>query len=296
MPIRGTTRLLGILGNPLDHSFSPAMHNAALEALGLDYAYLPFAVKGEDLGALLSALKSVNFAGVNVTMPHKQAVMEFLDEVSELSRLLGAVNTITHKDGKLHGHTTDPEGFLRGFAEAGHSFEGKSVVILGNGGSARTIAFTLLYGAAGAKPARVALAARDTAKSEGIAKELYVALGLPVDVIPLERYAQHAAEFDIVVNATPLGMGANHAATPIPAETVGGNQIVYDIISNPEETTLMRNARARGAAAVGGLGMLVHQGVASFKIWTGVDADPALYYAGIRRQQQQGAAAKTAAA
>jgi shikimate dehydrogenase len=272
------------------------MHNAALEALGLDYAYLPFVVKGEDLGALLSALKSVNFAGVNVTMPHKQAVMEFLDEVSELSRLLGAVNTITHKNGKLHGHTTDPEGFLRGFAEAGHSFEGKSVAILGNGGSARTIAFTLLYGASGAKPARVALAARDTAKSEGIAKEVYVALGLPVDVIPLERYAQHATEFDIVVNTTPLGMGANHAATPIPAETLGENQIVYDIISNPEETTLMRNARARGAAAVGGLGMLVHQGVASFKIWTGVDADPALYYAGIRRQQQQSAAAKTAAA
>lgn len=292
MPIRGTTRLLGILGNPLDHSWSPAMHNSALEALGLDYAYVPFVVREEDLGALLGALKSVNFAGVNVTMPHKQAVIPLLDEVSDLSRMLGAVNTITHKDGRLYGHTTDPEGFLRGFAEAGHSFDGKSVVILGNGGSARTIAFAL---AAQTQAARVALAARDATKSKAIAREVEAALGRSVEVVALEDYGARAREFEVVVNTTPLGMGSNHAVTPIPLDAIHPHQIVYDIISNPEETTLMRNARARGASALGGLGMLVHQGVASFKIWTGVDPDPALYYAGIRRQQADTASRKTAA-
>jgi shikimate dehydrogenase len=291
MPIRGTTRLLGILGNPLAHSYSPAMHNSALAALGLDCVYVPFSVEAAGLPVLLDALKSVNFLGVNVTQPHKQAVIPHLDEVSEISRKMGAVNTIVNRDGKLFGTTTDPEGFLRGFSEAGHTFEGRSVVVLGNGGAARTIAFALFL-MSGAK--RVTVVARDAKKSDALAAEVLEKTGRTLETLPLEGYASHAAGFDVVVNTTPLGMHPDIAASPLRPEWIHPGQIVYDILYNPEETTLMRDARARGCAVVGGLAMLVHQGIASFRLWTGTDPEVESFYAGIRAQQDAQKAAKAA--
>jgi shikimate dehydrogenase len=282
MTIRGTTRLLGILGNPLAHSYSPAMHNSAIAALGLDLAYLPLTVGTAGLAAALSGLKAVNFAGVNVTQPHKQAVIPMLDELSDLSLKMGAVNTIVNRDGKLFGTTTDPEGFLRGFTDAGHSFEGKSVVILGNGGAARTIAFALFLMAG---PERVTVVARDPRKSAALAVEIAEKTGRRLETLTLDEYAGHAAGFGIVVNTTPLGMHPDDGSSPLRAEWIHPGQVVYDIIYNPEETRLMREARQRGCAVVGGLGMLVHQGMASFRLWTGTDPRPEVFYAGIRAQQ-----------
>jgi shikimate dehydrogenase len=284
MPIRGTTRLLGILGNPLGHSYSPAMHNHALESLGLDFVYVPLAVDVLRLEETLRGLAAVNFVGANVTLPHKQSVIPLLDELSDISRQMGAVNTLVNRDGKLFGTTTDPEGFLRGFTDAGHSFAGKSVVILGNGGAARTIAFALSLLAG---PARVTLVARDAKKSAVLADEILDKTGKSLETLSLADYAAHAAGFDVVVNTTPIGMHPDLEASPLQAEWLHPGQIVYDIIYNPEETALMRRARARGCAVVGGLGMLVHQGAASFKLWTGVDPDPEIFYAGIRRQRAE---------
>jgi shikimate dehydrogenase len=282
MPIRGTTRLLGILGTPLSHSYSPAMHNGGIEALGLDLVYLPLPVETANLSTVIHALKAVHFLGLNVTIPHKQAVLPLLDELSDISQKMGVVNTIVNRNGKLFGTTTDPEGFLRGFTDAGHSFEGKSVVILGNGGSARTIAFALSLMAG---PKRVALAARDLLKSGSLALEIAAKTGRELELLTLEDYPASAAGFDIVVNTTPLGMSPDIASSPLSAAALHPGQVVYDILYNPEETTLMRLARERGCAVVGGLGMLVHQGLASFKLWTGLEPDPETFYAGIRAQQ-----------
>ena len=285
MPIRGTTRLLGILGTPLAHSYSPAMHNSALQALGLDLAYIPFPVEAAHLTSVVEALKAINFLGANVTIPHKQSVIPLLDELSDIATKMGAVNTIVNRDGKLWGTTTDPDGFLRGFTDAGHSFEGKSVVVLGNGGAARTIAFALFLIAEGSAPKRVTIVARDAHKSTLLAAEIVEKTGLSLEMLSLDDYAKHAADFDIVVNTTPLGMHPHITNTPLRPEWIHPGQILYDIIYNPEETTLMRDARARGCAVVGGLGMLVHQGLASFKLWTGVEPDSQIFYAGIRAQQ-----------
>jgi shikimate dehydrogenase len=283
MPIRGTTRLLGILGMPLGHSYSPAMHNGGIAALGLDLVYVPLSVETAHLPELIRSLKAVNFVGVNVTQPHKQSVIPLLDELSDVSQKMGAVNTIVNRDGKLFGTTTDPEGFLRGFTDAGHSFEGKSVVILGNGGAARTIAFALNLMAG---PKRVTVVARDANKSAVLAAEIAEKTGKRLETLTLDEYGAHAEGFDIVVNTTPLGMHPDVASSPLRPEWIHPGQIVYDIIYNPEETVLMRDARARGCSVVGGLGMLVHQGIASFKLWTGLDADPQTYYAGIRAQRE----------
>jgi shikimate dehydrogenase len=281
--IRGTTRLIGILGHPLSHSYSPAMHNGGIRGMGLDLAYLPFPVKTAGLATLLAALKSVGFLGVNVTMPHKQAVVPLCDTVSELSRVMGAVNTIVHRDGKLHGTTTDPEGFINAFRDAGHDFEGKSVAVLGNGGSARTIAFAL---ALMTKARRATLVARAPEKSAALIDEVRAAApGFAIGSLALADYAAARRDFDVVVNTTPVGMHPDVSASPLEAGWLVPGQVVYDILYNPEETALLRAARAAGCEAVGGLGMLVHQGIASFRLWTGLDPDPRFYYEGIRLQQ-----------
>jgi shikimate dehydrogenase len=292
MTIRGTTRLLGILGHPLSHSYSPAMHNAGIESLGLDLAYLPFPVEGNGLAPVLNALKSVGFLGVNVTMPHKSAVLPLLDEVSPISRTMGVVNTIVNRDGKLYGTTTDPDGFLRAYQEAegktagDGSFDGKSVAILGNGGSARTIAFTL---ALMTKARRTAVVARDPVKSAALIAEIGAAApGAAIRALTFAAYAdaEVRAEYDVVVNTTPLGMDPEAGQSPLPAAQLEPGQTVYDIIYNPEETVLLREAKARGCRTIGGLGMLVHQGLASFELWTGRNPGSAAFYAGIRRQRE----------
>ncbi len=285
--IRGSTRLLGIFGNPLSHSYSPAMHNGGIQGLGLDLVYVPFPVETSGLANLLKALKAVGFLGVNVTMPHKQSVVPLCDTISNISRVMGAVNTIVHRDGKLHGTTTDPEGFINAFRDAGHSFDGKSVAILGNGGSARTIAFALAL----LTHARTAtLVARAPEKSTDLIAEVKAAAPqFDIRAIALDDYAtaQHThGDFDVIVNTTPVGMHPNVSASPLPGDLLKPSQIVYDIVYNPEETALIQAARAKGCSTVGGLGMLVHQGIASFRLWTGKEPDPAHFYEGIRLQQK----------
>lgn len=213
MSIKGSTRLIGILGNPVHHSMSPAMHNALFDHFDLDMAYVPLRVEPADLAIAVQALRALHFRGANVTLPHKQAVMPLLDEVSELSRLIGAVNTIVNENGKLIGTTTDPIGFREGFLETGLTFKGKAVALLGNGGSARTIAFTL---ARLEETSDIALVARNLEKSVSLADELENKTGKRPTCIALDEYPERADAYQIVVNTTPLGMFPDTEASPLP--------------------------------------------------------------------------------
>lgn len=292
MKILGTTRLIALLGDPVSHSLSPAMHNAAFDHYGLDFAYVPLRVAAAGLKTALDAIRVFNFRGANVTLPHKTAVLPYLDELSESARMIGAVNTIVNDNGRLVGTTTDPEGFLEGYREQGHSFIGQSVAILGNGGSARTLAYALLMRD---RPKRVVIVARDTEKSKRLAAEITERLGLdpkgamPIpEAFPLQEYASLRDVIDVVVNTTPVGMHPNVDASPLSPDHLLAGQIVYDIVYAPERTRLLRDAEARGLKTVGGLGMLVHQGRASFEIWTGIKPDAGSYYDAARSQLARG--------
>jgi shikimate dehydrogenase len=300
--VRGTTRLLGLLGDPVGHSLSPAMHNAALSTIGCDAVYLALPVKPENLEAAIDGLRAVNFLGANVTLPHKATVAALFRargyELSPLARALGVVNTIVHReDGTLYGDTTDAAGFIAAFEDAHGSFDGRAVAILGNGGSARTIATGLPMMRA---VTRITVVARNLAKAEALVTEVRAALRHPahqavapdvaVTAVSFADYPAFAGRHDVVVNTTSVGMHPDVEATPLPAEALTPGQIVYDIIYNPLETRLLREARTRGCDVLNGLGMLVHQGKVAFELWmTAVGRPDAVvpaevFHAGIRRQ------------
>ena len=269
------------------------MHNAAFARHGLDYAYVPLRVRPADLKAAVEGLRAGNFRGANVTLPHKQTVVPFLDGVSEASRMMGVVNTIVNDDGRLTGTTTDPAGFLEGYREAGHTFTGKTVAVIGNGGSARTIAFAL---ALEEKPARVILVGRDAEKSRKLIAEIGSkagsAAGKSMEAVTLADYDSIRLDAEVVVNATPIGMDPDLETSPLRRGDLADGQIIYDIVYVPEKTRLIRDAEANGLKTVGGLGMLVHQGRASFKLWTGVEPDASLFYGAARAQLASRAARK----
>lgn len=287
MDIKGTTRLIAIFGDPVAHSLSPSMHNAGFARYGLDFAYVPLRVPASGLEAALHAMRLFGFRGANVTLPHKQAVMPYLDEVREISRRIGAVNTILNEDGRLIGTTTDAEGFLEGFREKGHSFAGRSVAILGNGGSARTAACALIMED---QPARIAIVGRDPEKARRLVSEIAGGFGLagetpgrPVlEAVALADYPSIRTRVDVVVNTTPMGMHPHPESSPLRAEDLEPGQTVYDIVYTPERTRLIRDAEARGLTAIGGLGMLVHQGLASFELWTGKRPEAEWFYRAAR--------------
>ena len=273
MTINGETRLLGLLGWPVGHSFSPAMHNAALAAAGLNYAYVPLAVRPSGLKTAVSALSSLNFRGVNVTVPHKQTIIPFLDEIDPAAAAIGAVNTVViEDDGRLLGKNSDWSGFMADLAaldvdvnactELGRS--GRSCVIFGAGGSARAVAYGLVQAGA-----MVYVVARRQEQAEVLVEEM----GLPHGSIT-------AATVDVVggltapllVNCTPLGMHPHEDGSVWNGE-FPPDSFAYDLVYNPTETLFMRQARAAGCEVANGLGMLLRQGAVAFEWWTGVMPD-----------------------
>jgi shikimate dehydrogenase len=253
--ITGATRVVGVIGDPVGHSRSPAMHNAAFDALGLDWVYVAFPVARGDGVAAVRAVAILGLAGLSVTMPHKADAAAACDDLAPEAATLGAVNTVVNADGTLVGHTTDGDGFLRAVDDEGIEVAGRLALVVGAGGAARAITHAL--GRAGA---HVTVAARrpEAARSAASLAPDGDAVGL--DGIAVER-------FDVVVNATPLGMGGE--TPPFDVSKLHAFQFVYDTVY-PVETPLLREARARGLRAAGGLGMLVHQGALSFSLWTGV--------------------------
>lgn len=254
---------VGLIGWPVEHSVSPAMHNAAFAALGLPWRYTLIPVAPDRLEQELAELKAGGFRGVNVTVPHKQSVMPYLDETSEAARAIGAVNTIILRDGRLIGHNTDADGFWRALREAGYEPAGKSALVLGAGGAARAVVYALARGGS-----RVSVWNRTAGRARGLALDLQK-VGLTLSVVARLSDLE-LADVDLLVNATSIGMWPHEDASPWPATLpIGAHWTVFDLIYNPMETRLLAQAAAAGARTIGGLAMLVHQGALAFELWTG---------------------------
>jgi shikimate dehydrogenase len=254
---------------------SPAMHNAAFAASGLDFIYIPFRVEKERLGEAIGGMRGLNIRGLNVTIPHKVAVIPFLDGLDELAEKIGAVNTIVNDNGRLTGHNTDAGGFLRALMESGIEPAGKKVVVLGAGGVARAIAFTLAGN--GASPI-IMNRKLEFGWAVSLANQLEQAFNIKVEALELSEANLEAAlrRADILVNATSVGMSPNADETPVPRRLLKAEMAVFDVVYNPRKTRLLAEAGAAGAVTISGLEMLVWQGALAFEMWTGRKAPAAL--------------------
>ncbi len=260
------TRLCAVIGNPVGHSLSPAMHNAAFDAAGLNYVYLAFEV--EDVGACLAGMRALpGFRGMSVTIPHKVAVMPHLDEIDPLARHVGCVNTITHEEGRLAGTITDGTGTLRAFAEAGVSLKGKRVLFLGAGGAVRAVAFAM---ATTAKAATVTLLGRTPSRVEKLGRDLSGNTETPVSWGDMGRDLEEAmASHEVVINGTPLGMYPEAVdQTVVPGHLFRPDQVAFDMVYRPLKTRFIREAEAAGCLTIPGLEMLVNQAELQFERWT----------------------------
>ena len=269
--ISGKTIICGIIGDPIEHSMSPLMHNTAFQTLGLDYAYVPFKVKSLELRKAIEGIRGMNLRGVNVTIPHKVAVMPLLDRIDPLAEKIGAINTIVNDDGILTGYNTDAAGFLQTLHERGIELAEKRVLLLGAGGAARAIGNILA-----AEKAKLMVLNRrqELSWAEDLARRLVQSYGAGVEVGELtnENLKNAITNVDILVNATSLGMSPDNDQTPVPADLFQANITVFDIIYNPLPTRLLQEAKAAGARTIDGLEMLVQQGAVSFEKWTGIKA------------------------
>lgn len=263
------TKLVGVIGCPIEHSLSPAMQNAALREMKLNWLYLAFAVEPQRVGQALDGVRGLGLVGLNVTIPHKSAVIDHLDEIDDSVAALGVANTIVRtEDGRLQGHNTDGPGFLRSLAEHGHGVAGKTVTLLGAGGSARSVG----YACAREGASRVVVVNRTVERAEGVAELVRDRAGLAdVEALPLDATAEEAVSgADVIVDCTSVGMYPMHEVEPVvPQAWLRPGQVVADLTYNPLETVLLRAARAAGADAVDGAGMLVHQGAISLSYWSG---------------------------
>ena len=262
------TQLIGLIGWPVEHSVSPAMHNAAFEATGLPWHYTLLPTPPGRIKAALTGLKAQGYRGANVTVPHKQAVMPHLDEIADPARAIGAVNTIIAQEGQLIGYNTDGDGFLAALREAGFEPAGRSALVLGAGGAARAVVYALAQAGCA-----VTIHNRTVQRAAQLAHHMQDAgVHAPVTWLPITATLSDLdlARFDLLVNATPVGMWPQTDASPWP-ETLPlpSRWTVFDLVYNPTETRLLAQARAAGATTVGGLGMLVHQGALAFERWTG---------------------------
>jgi len=269
--ISGKTRLCGIIGDPIEHTMSPVMHNAAFRQMGVDYLYVPFKVKQEELAKAIDGVKALNIRGLNVTIPHKVAVIQFLDKLDHLAEKIGAVNTIVNDNGVLTGYNTDGAGFLQALLEKGIEPREKNTVILGAGGASRAISFSLAD-----RGANLVILNRrlELDWAEELASRISQSFSKEVEALELNRenLARVLDRADIVVNATSRGMTPNIDETAVTSTLLKPDLTVFDIVYNPIKTRLLKEAEAAGARTVSGLDMLVWQGALAFEKWTGVKA------------------------
>ncbi len=266
-PIDTDTQLCGVIGSPVGHSLSPRIHNAAYDAADLNFVYLAFEIS--DVGGCLAGMRAMpNFRGLSVTIPHKLAVMEHLDELEPMAEKVGSVNTITNDGGRLIGSTTDGPGAVRAFDDAGVSLVGKRVLFLGAGGAVRAVAFAV---AELCSPAGVTILGRNPERVAPLVEDLRAKTSCTFETGDLSGEIEEAmACHDVIIHGTPVGMEPERSGeTCVPAETLQPEHVVFDMVYTPGETRLIADARAAGCTVVYGIEMLLNQAALQFEGWTG---------------------------
>lgn len=265
--ITGKTKITGLIGDPVEHTISPHMHNAGFKYFNLDYVYVPFHVKGENLKSAIAGARSLDIRGLNVTIPHKIDVMQYLDVIDETAELIGAVNTIKFGE-EVKGYNTDGLGAVRGIEEL-IPVKNRKIVILGAGGASRAISFQVILSGAG----QIVVANRTREKALKLVLNLKDNSDVDVKAIGLdEELEKELEDADILINTTPIGMYPHIDQKPlVTSDMMHEGLVVNDMIYNPLETGLLREARMAGAETISGIKMLIYQGIESFKIWTGME-------------------------
>jgi len=264
--ITGRTEKIGILGWPVGHSLSPLMQNAAFESLHLDYVYVPLPVQAEYLAQAVVGLKALGFTGANVTIPHKVAIMAYLDEIDSSAQLIGAVNTIVIKEGKCIGYNTDAQGFIRSLTTKNVMITGKSAVLMGAGGASRAVVCGLIQHGIG----QITVGARNLIKVQEFAKGFPTVTNIEGCDWNESIFNNRIKDCDILINCTPIGMSAdNKEELPIIWDNVHSDTVVCDLIYNPPMTPFLKSAQNHGNKIINGAGMLVEQGALAFELWTG---------------------------
>jgi shikimate dehydrogenase len=266
MVISGKTRVCGVIGDPITHTLSPAMHNAAFNHLNLDFVFLAFRVKAAELENAMHGMRGLGVHGLNVTMPHKATVTRYLDEADSTVKFLGSANTILNDDGRLFGFNTDGVGALRALRENGVTPKGKKVLLLGAGGAAKAIAYSLAKEVKG-----LCILNRAPEKAKALADALSQMFGKKIvgGALSSNAIQRNLQDADILVNATSVGMHPDISQSLVAPQWLKSTLCVMDIVYNPVETKLAKDAKAVGAHVISGVEMLLYQGAASFEIWTG---------------------------
>lgn len=259
------TKTYAVIGDPIDHSFSPALHNAAFLFLGLDCTYIAYRIPKDELEYGIEALKKINIAGFNVTIPHKVDMMKFLDEVDDMCKRVGATNTVVNNDGIFKGHNTDVDGFIDPIKSRKIDASGSDVLLIGAGGAARAI----IVGLGNEKVRKITIANRTRQRAEEMIRFAHD-LGVELDYLDLESAGDVAGKYKFIVNSTSLGLKG--IGCPISTKNIGKDSIVYDIVYVPVETPLIEKSKNQGATIIYGWEMLLAQAMKSFEIWTGKSA------------------------
>jgi len=268
--ISTSTQLCAVIGNPVGHSLSPAIHNAAFEHLDLDFVYVAFPV--EDVKGVLAGMRAIkSFRGMSVTIPHKTEVMKYVDEIAAVDRSIGSINTVIHEQDKLIGLGTDGAGALRSLADSGVEVDGKNILMLGAGGAARAISFTLAWKT---KLTELSILDIDEALLQGLTTDLETGTDAVIkgELLTENSLAASMETSDVIIHCTPVGMHPNVDASLISPELFRPEQVVFDIVYTPLETKLQAEAKSRGLKVISGVEMFVNQAVLQFERFTGVDA------------------------
>lgn len=269
-----TTQFCGVIGKPVGHSLSPAIHNAAFRTSGLNFVYLAWQV--DAIGDAVKGLRALgNFRGASVTIPHKVAAMQFLDQVEPTAKRIGAINTIVAEKGELIGYNTDATGALRALRESGVDLKGRRIVVLGSGGAARAIAFAL---AAESGVGKLTLLGIEDSERTMLAQDIRSAAALTVEDACLDEstLSRVLPDSHVLIHCTPVGMSPKTEATCVPASLLHPGLAVMDIVYNPRETQLLKNAKRVGCKTIPGLDMFLNQAVTQFELWTGQPAPVAV--------------------
>ncbi len=263
--VTNKTKILCVIGYPIEHSMSPIMHNAAIHDLNLDYIYLAFNILPANLNHAVKGIRTFNIIGINITIPFKQKIMRYLDEIEPLAKKIGAVNTLKNDNGYLIGKNTDAEGGIKALLNTGYEISGKNVLLLGAGGAARALTHAIVK-----YVNKIVIVNRNEKRTLKLSNEIKYNFGINIGVKKMINYIlkDESEKVDIIINTTPIGMFPNIDSTPIPAEFLHKDLIVYDIVYNPLETKLIKDANEIGCKTLRGIDMLVNQGALAFEWWT----------------------------